>query len=331
MTSRLNGSRTQSFVVTLEQAVAELGRRGMVAIKHGAFMGTLSIGGIAMATNLAGSLLAPAIALATVNVGTDWAQDEGVRDESKVQFYDETWSHVETTGQTCSGRGCYGGTTTTTVFVKLRVQPQWGADLDAKRVGVAYRDVNGAQGTATGYYFTTHGDGYEEWHVPVQLTGFHHYIAFNAWYQGGTGGPTWYDDNQGELHLATVNDATHYMVRQSSLDSDVMIDDTGIHGTIFIDVADIDYDKDIRLVYTTDNWATTQELTIGAGAFNAWHWVSDTPFGNSERWALELELLGSFDHIEYAIVYRHGVVNGADVYEYWDNNYGQNYWVQAAP
>lgn len=329
MTSRLNGPRPRSFVVTLEQTVAELRRRGMVALGHGALMGTLAIGGIAMATNLAGSLLAPATAVAAVNEGTDWAQDEGVRDESKVHFYDEAWSHVETTGQTCGERGCYGGTTTTTVFVKLRVQPQWGADLAAKRVGLVYRDINGWQGTATGYYFTTHGDGYEEWHVPVQLSGYHNFIAFNAWYQGGTGGPTWYDDNEGELHLVKMSEY-YQMVRQITWESDVTIDDTGIHGSVVLDVADIDYDKDIRLVYTTDGWATTQELTIGAAELNAWHWQGDS-YGSRERWQLELELPGSFDHIEYAIVYRHGVVNGASAYEYWDNNYGQNYRIEATP
>ncbi|MEX1369093.1 MAG: hypothetical protein AB1Z98_38555 [Nannocystaceae bacterium] len=315
--------------MTLEQAVAELGRRGMVALKKGAMMGTLALGSVSMATTLASNMLWPATALAAVNEGSDWAQDEGVRDQSKVHFYGEAWSHVETTGQNCGERGCYGGTTTTTVWVKVRVQPQWGANLDAKNVGVVYRDSNGWQGTANGYYFTTHGDGYEEWHVPVVLSGYHNFIAFNAWYQGGAGGPTWYDDNEGELHLATVND-NYRMVSQWYADTDVMIDDAGIQGTISVRVTDIDFDKDLRLVYTTDDWATTQEIVIGDSELNAWHWVHDE-YGNRERWELELELLGDYDHIEYAIVYRHGVVNGADTYEYWDNNYGNNYRVDATP
>jgi hypothetical protein len=331
MTTNHEDPPHRSLKVTLEQVMAELARRGMVALKHGAFTGTLALGGIAMATTLAGSLLAPAKALAAVNEGTDWAQDEGVRDEGKVHYYQQSWSHVETTGQTCGERGCYGGTTTTTIFVKLRVQPQWGANLDDKRVGVVYRDVNGTQGTALGYYFTTHGDGYEEWHVPVHLNGYHHFVAFNGWYQDGTGSnPTWYDDNQGELHLVTTNNSAYQMVRQIHFESDVMVDDLGIHGSIVLDVADIDYDKGIRLVYTTDDWATVQELVIGPATLNAWHWDGDT-WGNRERWVIELELPGSFDHIEYAIAYRHGVVTGADAYEYWDNNYGQNYRVEASP
>lgn len=329
MTKNHEDPPARSLKVTLEQVVAELARRGMVALKHGAFTGTLALAGLATATNLAGSLLVPAQALAALNNGSDWAQNEGVRDEGKVHYYHESWSHTETTGQSCGSRGCYGGTTTTTFFVKLRVQPVWGADLDAKRVGVVYRDINGTQGTALGHYFTTHGDGYEEWHVPVQLSGYHSVIAFNAWYQDGAGNPTAYDDNSGELHVATTTGAL--MVRQVWGETDVMIDDAGIHGSIVLDVTDVDYDKDIRLVYTTDNWATQHELVIGPDQLNAWHFVSDSPYGNSERWALELELPGSFDHIEYAIVYRHGVVNGADQYEYWDNNYGQNYWIAATP
>lgn len=319
----------RSSIVTLEQAVAELGRRGMLVLKTGAVMGTLALGSISMATTMASTMLWPAAALAAVNEGTDWAQNEGVRDESKVHYYDEAWSHVETTGQTCGERGCYGGTTTTTVWVKLRVQPQWGANLDNKHVGVVYRDRTGTQGTANGYYFTTHGDGYEEWHVPVVLSGHHDFIAFNAWYQDGAGGPTWYDDNQGELHVHKMNEY-YSMVRQWWADTDVMIDETGIHGTIAIQVTDLDYDKDIRLVYTTDDWATVQEMTIGEAELNAWHFSHDEYSGNTERWVLDLELLGTYDHIEYAIVYRHGVVNGADTYEYWDNYYGNNYRIEAS-
>ncbi len=316
--------------VSLEQLIAELGRRGKHALGQGMIKGTLALTGFITVTNLASSILAPALAVAAVNEGNDWAQDEGARDEGKVHYYGEAWSHVETTGQTCGERGCYGGTTTTNVWIKLRVQPQWGANLDDKRVGVVYRDRFGNQGTALGYYFSTHGDGYEEWHVPVALNGYHNFIAFNGWYQDGTGNsPTWYDDNHGELHLAKISD--HYqMIRQRSWETDIFIDDLGIHGTIAVDVSDIDYDKDIRLVYTTDNWATVEELSIGEAELNAWRFIQDE-WGNVDHWQLELELPGQFEHIEYAIVYRHGVVNGADTYEYWDNNFGQNYRVEAAP
>jgi len=327
MASQHDDQPARSFVTSLEQVVTELARRGMVTLKHGAFMGTLALAGLATATNIASGLLAPAKALAAVNDSDDWAQNEGVRDEGKVHYYGESWSHTENLNTYC--RAC-GPNIVTNVFVKVRVQPQWGANLDSKRVGVVYRDAAGTQGTALGYYFTTHGDGYEEWHVRVQLSGYHNFIAFTAWYQDGVfNSPTWYDDNQGELHVALAN-PNHRMIRQVNAESDVMIDDQGIYGTIAVDVNDIDYDKDIRLVYTTDNWATVQEMAAGPGPVNQWQWVSDNGV-NQDRWQLELELPGSYDHIEYAIVYRHGVVNGADQYEYWDNNFGQNYRVEATP
>ncbi|NVB36848.1 hypothetical protein G6O69_03340 [Pseudenhygromyxa sp. WMMC2535] len=309
---------------SLEQVLSEIGRRGKLALRLGVVKGTLVLTSAVTLTNLAAAIFGPAIAQASINEGSDWAQDEGTRDEGKVHYYGESWSHTETTGQTCGERGCYGGTTTTTAWVKIRVQPQSGADLDAKRVGVVYRDYYGNQATAVGSYFSTHADGYEEWHVPVVMSGYQTVMAFTAWYQDGTGqSPTWYDDNMGELHVVTMNG--HQAIRRSYA-TDVSIDDTGVHGSIVATVTDIDYDKDIRLVYTTDNWSTVEELSIGEDELNAWQWVSDS--GNSETWQLELELPGSFDHIEYALVYRHGVVNGADEYEYWDNNYGQNYRVE---
>lgn len=107
----------------------------------------------------------------------------------------------------------------------------------------------------------------------------------------------------------------------------IAVDESGIAGNIELAVSDIDYDKDIRLLYTTDNWATQHELVVGSEGANRWVWQYDE-FVGLEVWRLDLDLAGDFDHIEFAVVYRHGVQNGADVYEYWDNNYGQNFRVE---
>ena len=59
-----------------------------------------------------------------------------------------------------------------------------------------------------------------------------------------------------------------------------------------------------------------------------------------DHWTASLG--GEFEHFvpadgaarfEYAVVYRHGIVNGAKSYEFWDNNGGGNYRVekQVAP
>lgn len=44
-----------------------------------------------------------------------------------------------------------------------------------------------------------------------------------------------------------------------------------------------------------------------------------------ERWDANINLPGNFNQFQYAIVYRHGTVNGATVYDFSDNNGGQNF------
>ena len=69
-----------------------------------------------------------------------------------------------------------------------------------------------------------------------------------------------------------------------------------------------------------------------AGQANRWYWVEDFPWSaGRERWQIDVDLPGGAARFEYAVVYRHGVVNGARTYEFWDNNFGANYAVDAAP
>jgi hypothetical protein len=105
----------------------------------------------------------------------------------------------------------------------------------------------------------------------------------------------------------------------------VVVDDSGVQGRITMILADLDYDKDVRLVYTTDNWETTNEMLIGTpGSTNAFYWVADM-WNGYEQWAVDIDLPDVTDRFEYAVLYRHGVVNGADEYDFWDNNGGHNY------
>ena len=63
-----------------------------------------------------------------------------------------------------------------------------------------------------------------------------------------------------------------------------------------------------------------------AGDKNKLYWVED--FGGQpgrERWQIDLDLPGATHAFEYAVRYRHGVVNNARIYEFWDNNSGSNY------
>lgn len=255
----------------------------------------------------------------------DWAQYEGQRNTSMVAYTGAWWS-VCTQPNTRFGCGSYE------VLVKLRVRPVVGASLDWKRVGVVYRTPDDTtERTALGRYASTQGDGYEEWHVAMTVPSSQRTVLFDAWYQDGAG-HTYVDDNQGELHV--VNDGPAYnVVRVEPWLNTVTVDPTGVRGQISIQVADLDYDKQVALIATKDGWHTVTELGMGAaGQANRWYWVEDFPWSaGRERWQIDVDLPGGAARFEYAVVYRHGVVNGARTYEFWDNNFGANYAVDAAP
>jgi hypothetical protein len=105
-----------------------------------------------------------------------------------------------------------------------------------------------------------------------------------------------------------------------------------VSGRISVQLADLDFDKQLELVATKDHWQTVLRFGMGASTEkNKLYWVEDFPYApGRERWQIDLEIPGGSDHFEYAIVYRHGVVNGARTYEFWDNNFGANYRVEAA-
>lgn len=252
---------------------------------------------------------------------TDWAQNEGQRNTDQVSFYGESWHH----NTDCNTRaGCQG----IDLFIKLRVRPAAYANLDQKRVGVVYRAPGEASPvTVTGTYFTTWDNGDEEWHVKVHLRSWQSVVAFNAWYQDGAG-HTYFDDNSGDLHPISVG-GTNAAIQQVWNPVGLTVDATGVHGKIALRLADIDYDKDVQMVWTTDGWATANWSGTGEGP-NAWHWVQD--YGaDFEQWEIDVAIEDEgVARFEYAIVYRHGGgEDGSKVYEFWDNNYGYNYKVDA--
>jgi hypothetical protein len=250
----------------------------------------------------------------------DWAQQQGRRDTAEVSYMGSFW-------QQATDCGYRFGCQTIQVFVKLKVKPSVGANLDFKRVGIVYRDANTGLQTALGSYFTTFADGDEEWHVPFSVRAWDPGVfTFDAWYEDGVGN-TYFDDNGGNLHALRLQNG-QLVVAQLYSATQVTVGDDGVHGHIALNVADLGYDKDIRLVWTTDRWKTVHEWGIAPGA-NGWHWTSDS--GDSwEVWGLDLDIPGPVDRFEYAIVYRHGV-GGVHVYEFWDNNAGNNYAVERPP
>jgi hypothetical protein len=251
----------------------------------------------------------------------DWAQYQGIRDTNMVSYEGSWWS--DCTANTRFGCG------TMAVHLKVRVRPVQNADLNWKRVGVVYHSPDDpTERTAVGDYYTTYGDGTEEWHVTATI-GASQILMFDAWYQDGAGG-TWVDDNQGELHVVNPGPA-YQVIRVEPWLNTATVGPNGVQGQLSVQVSDLDYDKQIEIDCSTDGWKTVQRFGIGQpGDKNKWYWVEDFPYGGRERWHIDLELPGAADRFEYAVGYRHGVVNNAIPYEFWDNNGGANYVITAS-
>jgi hypothetical protein len=251
----------------------------------------------------------------------DWAQYEGQRDTRMVKFTGE-WS------SNCQYNTRFG-CGSVLLDARIRVRPMEQADLGWKRVGVVYRTLNDAtERTAIGSFSKMLDNGDEEWRVSFLAPGTEPVVVFDAWYQDGLG-KTWIDDNQGELHV--INAGPGYsIVRVEPWLNTVAVGTNGVSGRLSVQLADLDYDKQIELVATKDNWQTTLRFGIGSATDkNKVYWVEDYAYSGRERWQIDVDLAGSTDHFEYAFVYRHGVVNGARTYEFWDNNGGSNYRVTA--
>ncbi len=317
------------------EALLDRLRGGRGALRAGALVGAMGVaaaGGLAGCEGEAsdpepqvqGDPSAPGVPSPGVDKA-DWAQAEGERNTEMVAYTGEYFTEYAV----CYERFCNSVDTILKVFVK----PTPGANIDSKRVGIV-AGRPGYEGSATflGTYFSTHPDGLEEWQVRVggrssSWGGYFPLFLFTAWYQDGTG-KTYYDDNQGEFHPVCAQNR-YSVLSQVWCCSDeltnVRIDDSGVTGKIRLLLSDLDYDKDLRLVWTTDAWATVNEYAIGEGnEANAWRWVQDA-WNGQEYWEINLAIPGDFQTFEYAIVYRHGVVNDARPYEFWDNNGGRNY------
>ncbi len=298
-------------------ALRRMRRRATAAASGAAIVGTMGIGTSFLGACTTGDELP----VASIEQES-WSQDQGQRNTSMVSYLGGYWVECRAPN-TRFGCGSYD------VFVKVRVRPVQNVALEWKRVGLTYRTpYDTYDRTAIGYYFSTYGNGDEEWHVPVRVSSSWSTLVFDAWYQDG-GGHTFIDDNQGEFHVVNTGGPTA-IVRAEPWLSTATVSAAGVQGRISVQVTDLDYDKELVILATTDDWETVQEFTMGsAGDKNRLYFQEEFPWGGFERWQIDLDLPGAgVERFRYAVGYRHGVKNGALPYEFWDNNYGQNYVVE---
>lgn len=127
---------------------------------------------------------------------------------------------------------------------------------------------------------------------------------------------TYWDNNGGVNYYNEVNSTvpldSAILGLPNVLNAKSTLSNGEFSGNIY--VKNLSSTKTVKVVYTTDNWATVQE---GFATYNG----SLNNFNSVERWSYSFNVPGAAD-VKYAISY---TVGGQT---YWDNNYGHNYEVQ---
>lgn len=141
-------------------------------------------------------------------------------------------------------------------------------------------------------------------------------------------GKTYYDNNNSLNYHVGLCDGMYLRdglyVSAETFHSYLVKYSTATYANFYVeaDVKNLAYSKEVKVVYSTDNWQTSNSVPL---SFIQHYAVSDfvvipnPNIFNNEKWSVYLNLPGNARYVDYAISYK---VNGT---EYWDNNYGKNY------
>ncbi|MBM7557505.1 carbohydrate-binding protein [Halanaerobacter jeridensis] len=172
-----------------------------------------------------------------------------------------------------------------------------------------------------GEFVGTNKEGHQIWEfeTPANKPSFHYYkftTEFAVNYKKD--GQNYWANNGGENYFLRMTNVPNFSNRPIIMGSNnVLLEDSRYHqyndsATLLgeIVVKNLDYNKNVQVVYTTDNWATTE--TITANYY--------TSYDNQlEKWGFVVRNLPADANVKYRIKYN---VNGKT---YWDNNFGRDY------
>lgn len=176
-----------------------------------------------------------------------------------------------------------------------------------KVVGVVYKPTYASGwATAQASYLAPSSSGHELWafDVPVAATQFAAFYTVN-------GQTTWDNNGGADYHVAPYElDALLTYPALTEAQGVRSPDGASLTGTIL--VKNLGYQKDLRAVYTDDNWATVKQASAS--------YTYTFPSG-AEWWSFTLPVaaLAPEASIHLAFSYAHG--GSVD----WDNDYGHDY------
>jgi hypothetical protein len=171
----------------------------------------------------------------------------------------------------------------------------------------------------------TSGNGWETWEFSGNVYGSY-MLGFGDQFvvKFVVDGVTYWDNNNG-ANYTIETDAGPMLANGVNVDVFQPTAYTSASGSSFygtVDVRNLDYNKSVTIIYTTDDWATTNTVaaTYGGSPFHYGYGSFDNPnIYNIERWRFNVSLPSGISEIEYCVSYD---VLGTT---YWDNNEGANY------
>jgi len=153
-------------------------------------------------------------------------------------------------------------------------------------------------------------DNKELWLVKVNAAQLHFAVKYTV------NGTTHWDNNGGlNYHMFPASDDLTIGVPQVVGGPASFPTPAASTFAVPVAVRNLGFSKIVGIRYTTDNWATSTEVT---GFFGRTSSPAVGGAASTETWNISA-VVGSAAHIQYAVFYK---VNGQT---YWDNNFGQNY------
>lgn len=140
-------------------------------------------------------------------------------------------------------------------------------------------------------------------------------------------GQVFWDNNFGKNYAIANPLITDGMYMQEGLNISADTYHSNFSGTgnnlqIYADLKNLNYRKEVTLVYTTDNWITVKYAPLAYGntyGYGGSNTIAEPNSKKFEKWYANIPMSSTVNKVNYALRY---LVNGV---EYWDNNYGRNY------
>jgi len=224
-------------------------------------------------------------------------------------------------------RAHYGISSTTKTFV-IKVK-----DLgEDKNIAIHGEYADGTWGNydAVPQKLADTEDGYEIWKVSTYWSVMDQTERFGSMFvvKYEVNGDVYWDNNNSQNYSLGNHDGT--MIADNSVDvsleyaamySNNYNNTTSFYGAI--DIRNISYDKQVKVVYSTDNWETVKVLNAQYRPVIYPSYSSPIASPNAygvEKWDFRIDIDGRIDSVDFAISYD---VDGQQTK--WDNNSGNDY------